>query len=205
MAIGPDVFTELKARPYKAVRPLVRDGDLLFVSSREPFSRLIRWATRSPWSHVGIAFRLKEIERVVVLDCVQKIGVRCVPLSTFVTRTPRGKSPVPGRIVLARHAGMAAKSRANPLRRMAEFAFDRLGDHFSQAEMLKIVARITLDRIDRPLHPSLGPDNEFICSEFVAKAFERVDIEFPWDGRGFIAPADIAADPRVAAIAQIRT
>lgn len=45
----------------------------------------------------------------------------------------------------------------------------------------------------------------FICSEFVAKAFERVGIEFPWSGRGFIAPADIAADPRVEAVAQIRT
>jgi hypothetical protein len=199
------VFAELKARPYTDVRPLVRDGDLLFVSSREPFSRLIRWATRSPWSHVAIAFRLKEIDRVIVLDCVEKIGVRCVPLSTFVRRTPLGKSPVPGHILLARHAGMAAKSRAKPLRRMAEFAFDRLGDHFSQAEMLKIALRVALGRLDRPMHPSLGPDTEFICSEFVAKAFERVGIEFPWDGRGFMAPADIAADPRVEAIAQIRT
>src|SRR5581483_438890 len=171
MAIGPDVFSKYKARSYKDVRPLVRDGDLLFVSSREPFPRLIRWATKSPWSHVAIAFRLKEIDRVVVLDCVEKIGVRCVPLSTFVRKTPRGKTPVPGRILLARHAGMAAKSRANPLRRMAEFAFDHLGDHFSQAEMLKIVARISLGRLDRPLHPSLGPDTEFICSEFVAQTF----------------------------------
>ncbi len=152
-----------------------------------------------------MAFRLDEIDRVIVLECVEKIGVRAVAFSSFVRKSPLGREPYPGRILLARHAGMGAKSRQKPLRRMAEFAFDRLGDRFSQAEMAKIALRIVLGRFNIKLHPSLGPDDEFICSEYVAKTFQKVGIEFPWDGRGFIAPSDIAADPKVTAVAQVQT
>jgi hypothetical protein len=205
MAVPDDALTRFKPRPYKDVRALVQDGDLLLCQSKHAFAHLIRWSTRSPWSHVAMAFRLKEIDRVIVLECVEKLGVRAVPLSRFVTESPLGHRPFPGKILLARHAGMAAKSRAKPFRRMAEFGFDRLGDRFSQVEMMKIAARIVLGRFEVRLHPSLAPRDEFICSEYVAKAFEKVGIEFPWDGRGFIAPADIAADPRVEAVAQIKT
>ena len=205
MAIPDDVLMKLPAQPYNAVRAMVRDGDLLLCSTNHPFARLIRWSTRSPWSHVAMAFRLAEIDRVIVLECVEKIGVRAVPLSSFVTKSARGRTPYPGKILLARHEGMAAKSRQKPLKRMAEFAFDSLGDRFSQVEVTKIAIRIVLARFELKLHPSLAPKDEFICSEYVARAFEKVGIEFPWDGRGFIAPADIAADPRVNPIAQVRT
>src|ERR1700694_2516015 len=105
MAIAPDVLTTLKPRPYAEVRDEVRDGDLLLCSANETFSRLIRWATKSPWSHVAIAFRMEEIDRVMVLECVKKIGVRAVPLSSFVARTSDGVQPYPGHILLARHHG----------------------------------------------------------------------------------------------------
>lgn len=48
----------------------------------------------------------------------------------------------------------------------------------------------------------LAPDGEFICSEYVAKCFEEVGILIPWDGAGYWAPGDIAADPKVEAVAQ---
>ena len=205
MAVPDDALQRFKPQPYKAVRAMVRDADLLLCSTSHAFAHLIRWSTRSPWSHVAMAFRLEEIDRVIVLECVEKIGVRAVPFSNFVAKSALGHKPFPGKILLARHEGMAAKSRQAPLKRMAEFAFDRLGDRFSQLEMTKIALRIAAGRFDVRLHPSLGPKDEFICSEYVARAFKKVGVEFPWDGRGFIAPADIAADPRVNAIAQVRT
>ncbi len=205
MPIAPDVLTTLRSEPYEAVRDQVLDGDILLCSATDPFSRMIRWATRSPWSHVAIAFRMEEIDRVMVLECVAKIGVRAVPLSTFIARTSGGISPYPGRILLARHKGMSAKSRRRPMKRMAAFGFDRLGDRFSQAEAAKIALRILLGRLRRRLHPSLGPKHEFICSEYVARCLKAVDLEVPWDGKGFVAPADFACDPRIDAVAQIRT
>ncbi|MDB5443203.1 MAG: hypothetical protein JWP73_1579 [Phenylobacterium sp.] len=205
MAVPDTVFKDFAPKPYAEVRKLVRDGDVLLCSVHEPMSRLIRWATASPWSHAALAFRLPDIDRVIVLECVEHLGVRAVPLSGFITRTSRGVTPYPGRILLARHQGLAAKSRRQPLKRMAEFAFDRLGDRFSQAEMVKIALRIALGRFQLKTPPSLGPDDEFICSEYVARCFQAVGLKIPWDGYGFIAPADIAGDPRLQPIAQIAT
>jgi hypothetical protein len=205
MPLSPNVLSELAPRPYAEVRRQVRDGDLLMCSANDSFSRLIRWATRSPWSHVAIAFRMHEIDRVMVLECVEKMGVRAVPLSSFIARTSNGTEPYPGKILLARHKGMAAKSRAKPMARMAGFGFDRLGDRFSQREMAKIVLRVALGRFDLRLNPSLGPKDEFICSEYVARCFHAVGLEIPWDGLGFIAPADFGCDPRIEAVAQIQT
>ncbi len=205
MPIAPDVLQTLPPQSYADIRDQVRDGDILMCSANDSFSRLIRWATGSVWSHCAIAFRMEEIDRVMVLECVEKMGVRAVPLSAFIARTSNGIEPYPGKILLARHRGMAAGSRRQPMRRMAGFAFDRLGDRFSKVEAAKIALRIVLGRFHRRLHPSLGPGNEFICSEYVARCLGEVGLKVQWDGLGFIAPCDFAADPRIDAVAQIRT
>ncbi|WP_309606491.1 YiiX/YebB-like N1pC/P60 family cysteine hydrolase [Phenylobacterium sp.] len=205
MTIDPAVLITLRPQPYAAIRAAVRDGDILLCSATDMFSRLIRWATKSPWSHVAIAFRMDDIDRVMVLECVEKLGVRAVPLSSFIARTSNGTEPYPGKILLARHRGMGAKARRKPMKKMAGFAFDRLGDRFSHVETLRIALRIVLGRFRKRLHPSLGPRNEFICSEYLARCFEAVGVKIPWDGLGFIAPADFASDPRVDAVAQIQT
>jgi hypothetical protein len=204
MTIQDDVLTELKPQPYPAVRRLVRDGDLLLCSANDPFSRLIRWSAKSPWSHVAIAYRVASLNRVMVLESVQQLGVRTVPLSTFISQTSTGTHPYPGRILLARHKGIAALSAVRT-RKLFDYAFSRLGDRFAGGEILRIGLRIALGRLDVRLPPSLGPRDAFICSEFVAKCFEQAKVEVPWDGLGFIAPSDFAADPEVLAIAQIRT
>jgi len=205
VSIPADIFDRLQAQPYGAIRPQVRDGDVLLCSADDRFSRLIRWGASSPWSHVAIAFQMPAIDRVMVLECVEKLGVRALPLSMFITKTSSGVQPYPGRILLARHAALAEMAGPGPLRQLAEFAFGRLGDPFSRIEMAKIVVRIVLGRFDVKLHPVLGPKDEFICSEFVARCFQAVGIEIPWDGLGFIGPGDIAADPRLEAVAQIQT
>ena len=40
--------------PTRAAEPALRAGDLVFETSSSSQSWAIRWATRSPWSHVGI-------------------------------------------------------------------------------------------------------------------------------------------------------
>jgi hypothetical protein len=205
MTIPDDVLNTMAPQTYKQVRDQVQDGDLLLCSATDPMSRLIRFGTKSPWSHIGIAYRLDEIDRVMVLEAVAKIGVRAVPLSTFVKKTSGGITPYPGNILLARHKGMDAKSRANPMKAMAGFAFDRLGDPFSMKEMLKIVVRILWHRTGRKMPPMLVPKNEYICSEYVAACFKELGLKPPWDGLGFIAPADFAKDRRIEAVAQFKT
>lgn len=205
MAIDPNDLKTLKPQSYAVIRDQVRDGDLLLCSATDFFSLIIRWATKSPWSHVAIAYRLEEIDRVVVLECVERTGVRAVPLSTFLSRTSNGIEPYPGQILLVRHEGMGTKSRAKPWTRIADFAFEHLGSRFSHAEVFKIVTRILFGRLRVKLHHVFEPRDEFICSEFVARCFEAVDLKIPWNGLGFIAPADIAADPKLKTVALVDT
>jgi len=201
MSIADDVLKTFPPRPYAEVRALVEDGDLLLCQGRDPFSKLIQWSTESPWSHIAIAFRLKDLDRVIVIESVEKIGVRAVALSEFCSRDSEGTYPYPGKILLARRTGLKAAA----VKAMAKFAFDHLGCRFAPMEIAKIALRIAEARIGgaRKTPHILIPDDEFICSEFVAKAFEAAEVKIPWDGLGFIAPSDFAADPDVEAIAQV--
>ena len=61
---------EIKAFPvlkYADVRAKLQSGDILFTSGDYLISKAIQKMTGSPWSHVGIVFRLDSINRVLLL------------------------------------------------------------------------------------------------------------------------------------------
>jgi hypothetical protein len=208
VAISDDVLTEMPAEPLADAVRKVRSGDLLLCSADDPFSRLISWATKSPWTHVAIAWRWPSLGEVMVFESVQKLGVRAVPLSKFIRQTSTGQTPYPGKILLARHEKFHAAVRADDGKardRFAGFALEQLGDPFSPGEIAKIATRIAFARTGRKAPKSLGPRNEMICSEYVARCFHKIGLEIPWDGRGFIAPAEIAQAPDIKAVTQIKT
>ncbi len=208
MAISDDVLTDMRAEDLDEIGPKIRDGDILLCAAHDPFSRLIGWSTKSPWSHVGIACRWPERGRILALECVEKIGVHAVSITRFITETSSGQTPYPGKIVLARHADLAERQDRTGdagLDPMLNFAIDHMGDRFSGAEVIKIATRIAVGRLERHMPLSLGADNEFICSEYVARCFLAIGIQIAWDGLGFIAPADIAKDPKVEAVARFKT
>ncbi|HEY5070476.1 MAG TPA: hypothetical protein VII63_00450 [Caulobacteraceae bacterium] len=208
MPISDDVLTKLPAESFETISRKVRDGDILLCSANDPFSRLIAWSTKSPWSHVALAYRWPSLGRLIAFECVQHQGVHAVSLERFISQTSSGTKPYPGKIVLARHDVMGKKSRAEHadlVKSLADFAVDRMGDRFSNAEVLKIALRIIVGRLNRHMPKSLGAKDEFICSEYVARCFDRIDIQILWDGLGFIAPADFARDPNVHAVARFRT
>lgn len=205
MSVPDDILDRLAALPYPEARAMVRSGDILLCSATDAGSRAIRWATRSAWSHVALAFRVPGIDRVLALECVQTIGVRAVPLSEFLSRTSSGQHPYPGRILLARHSGLVLHEDHSTMRAMTEFAFDRLGAKFSNAETARIALRIAMGRLNVRIPDRLAAEDEYICSEYVARCFEAVGLAIEWDGLGFIAPSDIADDARVQPVAQIQT
>lgn len=204
MAIADNALQTLKPQPYARVRGLVQDGDLLLCSANDPFSRMIRWSTGSPWSHMALAYRIQPLDRLMVFEAVAKLGVRTVPLSLFITRTSGGIQPYPGRILLARDRRMQQVGLRR-LKAMYDFAFAALGKEFATTEILKIAARILLGRLDIRMPRRLGPTDEFICSEYIARCFAKAGLEIPWDGLGFVAPCDFAQSPDIEAVAQIRT
>ena len=51
---------------YEEIRDQIKNGDVLMYKGRGLISSIIRWATRSPYSHAGIAARWNE--RLMVLE-----------------------------------------------------------------------------------------------------------------------------------------
>jgi hypothetical protein len=203
VAVPDSALTDLPPLDYPSIRALVRTGDLLLCSGRQAFSHAIRWATNSPFSHIAMLVRLEEIDRVMVLESIEKIGVRAVPFRRFLAGNGRKPKPFPGRIVIARHADFADKATPERLAKMGEFAADRLGAPFSSGEIAKIAMRIAASGLGMKLPRQLLPDDEFICSEYLAECYRHIGIEIPWDGRGFIAPSDFAKDAKVEAIGRV--
>ena len=79
------------------------------------------------------------------------------------------------------------------------------GSKFAPVEIGKIAARIAAARLlgNGRTPDLLGPDDEFVCSEFVARAYEHASLPVPWDGLGFIAPSRTSPnDPHVHPVAQ---
>jgi hypothetical protein len=205
MTIRDDALSTFPPQPYGDVRPTVRTGDIFLCSGDDSFSRAIRAATKSPWSHVALALRLDDIDRVMVLESVAKLGVRTVPVSSFISQTSSGRKPFPGRILLARHSAFATSVQRPDIVRMADFAVDRFGAPFATKEIIKIGLRVAMGFFAVKMPAMLVSDDEFICSEYAERCYEQVGVRIPWDGLGFIAPSDFAAAPEVEALAQIQT
>src|ERR1700730_11547767 len=87
---------------YRLVRPSLASGDLLFASGNYTISQLIQQITGSIWSHCGIIFVVDSINRVLLLESVEDMGVRLVPLSKYFSDYDGNGSAYDGRVVLAR-------------------------------------------------------------------------------------------------------
>jgi hypothetical protein len=201
MTVERDIL-DAEPQDLAVLAPEIQDGDILLCSATDPFSRLIAWSTKSPWSHVAFAWRWPSGSRILALECVQRIGVRAVPIDRFISETSSGVHPYPGKIVLARHARLPAEADMHAL---ITCGIDHMGDRFSQAEITKIALRIIAGRSNRKTPRPLRPSNEMICSEYVDKCFRAAGVHIPWDGLGFIAPSDVAADPDLTGVARIAT
>ena len=202
MPIDHRVLDEMPAEPLDQIAPKIRNGDILLCSADDPFSRLISWSTKSPWTHVGFAWRWPDGGRILALECVQKMGVHAVPIDRFISQTSDGQSPYPGKIVLARHERMSADANLDAV---IKCGIDHMGDRFSPAEIAKIGMRIFAGRWDRKTPRPLRAKDEMICSEYLDKCFKAGGVHIHWDGLGYIAPCDVAADPRVSAVARFQT
>lgn len=186
---------DIKALPvlsYSDLRVKLKSGDLLFASGDYLVSKAIQKVTDSPWSHVGIVFRLDSIDRMLLLESVEDMGVRFAPLSKYLKDYEDGK-PYKGRAVLARCKDVNAETVAD----ISTFGIDELTQPYDKDEIAKILARITL---------GIGKkekDREYICSELVYECFSHAGKEFAYDTRGFISPEDVWKDEKLSLVGRI--
>lgn len=202
MTLAVKRFPKAISVDYQAFRQEIRSGDLLLCSGSGLFSRMIQAATGSVWSHVGFVMRLDSIDRVMVLESLEPLGVRTVPLSKYLYDYDSKGTPYPGGIAIARHAAfeqIAQQEKQAALRKLGQFAVDLFGYPYDSVEIARIAARIAASHLpfngaDRR---ALKRDREFICSEYVWECYNALGIHVNYDEKGFVAPVDFAKEKDV--------
>ena len=182
----------LPVLPYSDMRAKLMSGDLFFASGDYLVSKAIQKVTDSPWSHVGIVFRLDSLDRILLLESVEDMGVRFAPLSKYLSDYENGK-PYKGRAVLARCKDVTASTIAG----LSTFGIDTLTKPYDKDEIAKILARITLGVGKKER------DSEYICSELVYECFSHAGKEFAYNPKGFISPQDIWVDEKLSLVGRI--
>lgn len=191
---------------YEKIRGDLKNGDVLICSGSGVFSSMIQQATGSVWSHVAFVLRLDSIDRVMLLESVEPIGVRTVRLSKYLEDYDNDGKPYPGGLAIIRNKKFANIINETKLTELAQFAVDQFGYPYDKDEIAKIAARILSSKVDftKKQWKKIQPDREFICSEYVARCYERIGVEIDWNKLGFIAPSDFAADPNFELIAILK-
>lgn len=206
MSIAMKRFPRGTAVSYAQFRDQIQNGDLLLCSGSGWFSLMIQRATKSVWSHVGFVMRLDNIDRIMVLESVEPLGVRTVPLRKYIEDYDNKGNPYPGGLVIARHADFAESGIQDRLGQFGQFAVDLFGYPYDKDEIAKIAARIAASYLpfSEDDKKSLKRDREYICSEYVWECYKALGIEIEHDKRGFIAPADFARAKKVTLQAVLR-
>lgn len=202
-----DKFDTLPTVHYSALRHTIRNGDLLFCGGNFAFSKTIRYLSgKSKVSHVGIVYWWND--RLMVLEGVETDGVRIVPLSQYVQNYENSGKAYNGRMYLARdrrltiappNIHVAANDVPNPaVEKLLHEAATLLNKKYSYWDALIFFWQGATGR-------EWHTDNDaYLCSEFVAKCFLGIGLDYPDDGRGFIAPEHIAMSAHIETLVEIR-
>lgn len=186
---------ELKYLPvtaYQDLRKSLKSGDLLFASGNYFVSKAIRKVTDSPWSHVGIVFNIEQIDRILLLESVEDVGVRFAPLSKYIENYEKGK-PYKGEVAIARVSDVDS----DLVNDLAKHGVDELTMPYDKGEIAKIISRIALKQ------GKWKRDREYICSELVYECFEKSGKVFKFDKRSFISPENIWCDDSVKMLSRV--
>jgi len=199
MPLPTKKFPKDRVVNYDTFRKNIRSGDLLLCSGSAWFSKMIQKATGSVWSHVGFVMRLDNIDRVMVLESVEPLGVRTVPLSKYLKNYDNENNPYPGGLILARHQEFEKKGTEKKLQKFGQFAVDLFGYPYDKDEIAKIAARIATSWLpfSSKEKKELKRDREYICSEYTWECYRSIGIPITHDPKGFIAPADFAKDKNI--------
>jgi len=203
MTVTTAEFEALTPIPYSQARAQMRTGDILLFHSSGLGSALIEYATHSLWCHAGFVWNVEHIDRVLLLESVDTYGVRSMSLSNKINGSTASPKPYPGKLLLARHQDFPHPAPAADVRKMTGFAIDRLGFPYSTEELARVAERIAAGMAGISVRSQLDPTRAYICSEYVAKSYEAMGLTLAPDKAGYIAPADIANDPKVFAVCAI--
>lgn len=185
-----------KSKLYEENRSLIKSGDILLCSGNAKFSKLIKRITGSKWSHVAFIINIEAIDRLMVLESVESIGVRTVPLSSYISNYNGSGIGYDGDLRISRHNQMQAHNIHNLSRK----AVDLLGHQYDSKEIMRITAKIVASMVKDSLYCDLPDgDDAYICSEYVDECFKSIGINVHTEC-GYIIPDNFATDENIRTI-----
>jgi hypothetical protein len=60
---------------YNVHRGSINTGDIILFSGKGRISNIIKWITKSKWSHVGVAIKIKELDMILCLESTTLVDV----------------------------------------------------------------------------------------------------------------------------------
>jgi hypothetical protein len=188
---------------YEKARDQVRCGDILLTSGNFMFSKLIKFATRSQWSHC--AFIMKQglsdgKYRLFVYESVENSGVRCIPLSSYVYDYQGSNKGYNGKLMILRHQDFMSSK----LWLLSNKAVSMLGHPYDSIEIAKIAGRLLVRRFGIGSILQRKDNGVDICSEYVERCFYPMGIYFTRNDKSFITPNDIYKDRNVKSLFLIK-
>ncbi len=180
---------------YYELYDQVQDGDILMYSGEDDISKLIRKATQSMWSHVGILFKIEPWKRLMLLESVENMGVRLIPISRYIQNIEREKEEEEffARLVVARHESLQPES----VDKLINFGINLVTRPYDVAEIERIMERLITGQ------GKMERDQAYMCSELVYECYQKIGITLNHHPFGFVSPEDIWLDEHVRAILEI--
>jgi hypothetical protein len=185
-----ETFSDVPLLPSSEVLALLRSGDLLLCQGTSAFSRMISLATNSPWTHVAILMYLAPVERWMVLQAVESVGVNALPISQYLDDYNHTGKPYPGRLFIARDERLMLKS-PNDMITFSQRAIDLLDTKYDNKALGDIALRLMGAKLGLPPYPP-ERDDVFLCSEYADELGRSIGIEVPYSETGYIFPSDFA-------------
>ena len=164
---GPGDLLDLSA--------LLRPGDVLLTEGNTRAAALVRYLTRSPWSHVSIYVGPLEAgdDPRCIIEADISAGVRAVPLSEFNGQRAR----------IVRPSGLNETDR----RRLADWLVHRIGDPYDLAHAWALCRWFL--RLPAPRAMALDA-KRFICSSLLVQAFLFVGYPIATSQARSVVPCD---------------
>lgn len=167
---------------YDLVRPQIRNGDVLMFKGKYRSSFLIKWLTKSSYSHAGIAVWWNE--RLMIMEAVMS-GVRVAPLSRNVYQ----------------HKGnvewFSCKKEISEEDRlkMIIFAQEELGKSYARWKAVLFGVKVLFKR-DLSEKDELRMENKLFCSQYVAQIYNSIGLDLKKNREDrFMSPGDLARSP----------
>lgn len=178
---------KLPVVPYEKVREFIKTGYVFFSSGSYTFSGIIQRLTKSVWSHVAIVYKDEQLGRVMILEAEPYVGIRLIPLSTYLRDYKGKRKPYKGQIVIGK---LNFDLEQEKLNKAISFGLDSLTRPYDNWEIMRIMSRI-LFRIGKR-----EKNRSYICSELVRDCFAKAGVIFKYNDT-YISPQEIWKDARI--------